>query len=109
VTPAGAVTTVAGTGSLGYSGDNGPGVSAQLFHPNGMRVDSSGNVYIADTGNHIIRKVSPSGTIATVAGTPKTGGYLGDGGPATAAQLNGPNDVAVDGAGNPTLLTAAMR
>ncbi|HXP83253.1 MAG TPA: IPT/TIG domain-containing protein [Bryobacteraceae bacterium] len=100
VTPAGAVTTVAGTGSLGYSGDNGPGVSAQLFHPNGMRVDSSGNVYIADTGNHIIRKVSPSGTIATVAGTPKTGGYLGDGGPATAAQLNGPNDVAVDGAGN---------
>jgi sugar lactone lactonase YvrE len=92
------ITTIAGDGRCQYSGDNGPATSAQLCMPNGVVVDSAGNLYVADTGNHRIRKVS-NGVITTVAGN-GTRGYSGDNGPATSAQLNLPSSVAVDSAGN---------
>ncbi len=98
----GVITTVAGNGTLGYSGDNGPAASAQLSSPQGVAVDSAGNLYIADVGNNRIRNVA-NGVITTVAGTGPTypgGGFSGDGGPATSAQLYGPVGVAVDSAGN---------
>jgi NHL repeat. len=75
---AGIVTTVAGTGEQGFSGDGGPATSAQLDSPAGVAVDASGNLYIADTHNHRIREVK-NGTISTVAGT-GTAGFSGDGG-----------------------------
>jgi trimeric autotransporter adhesin len=89
---------VAGTGSAGFSGDGGPATAAQLGFPFGVAVDAEGSLYIADQSNSRIRKVS-EGTITTVAGT-GTGGFTGDGGPATAAQLSYPRGVAVDAAGN---------
>ena len=95
----GVITTVAGTGTKGYSGDGGQATSAQLYYPEGIAVDGQGNVYIADEYNHRIRKVTPDGIITTVAGT-GTLGYSGDGGQATSAQLNYPYGVAVDGQGN---------
>jgi sugar lactone lactonase YvrE len=99
VTPTGNITSVAGTGSGGYSGDNGPAISAQIVEPSGIAVDSQGNVYIADSGNNRVRKVNPGGTITTIAGNGQYG-YLGDGGPATNASFKGPSSVAVDSAGN---------
>jgi uncharacterized protein (TIGR03437 family) len=99
ISPSGGQTTVAGTGTGGFSGDNGPGASAQLSQQEGVAVDSAGNVYIADTFNHRIRKVDTSGIITTVAGTGKAD-YSGDGGPATGAALDAPAAVAVDAAGN---------
>ncbi len=95
----GVVTTVAGTGQAGFSGDNGPATSAQLDGPRGVAVDAAGSLYIADTGNQRIRKVS-GGVITTVAGGGPTSGGLGDNGPATSALLNFPFGVGVDGAGN---------
>ena len=89
-----------GAGWPGYSGDGGAATSAQLRDPAGVTVDSSENVYIADTGNHCIRKVNTSGNISTVAGIGTQGGYSGDGGAATSAKLNKPNAVFVDSAGN---------
>jgi sugar lactone lactonase YvrE len=94
----GAISTVAGNGAQGYSGDNGPATSAQLFWPAGIALDSAGNLYIADSGNNVVRKVS-NGVITTVAGN-GTFSYSGDGGPATSATLNNPTSVAVDPAGN---------
>ncbi len=92
--------TVAGNGTAGYSGDSGPATSAQLNAPSGLAVDASGDLFIADTGNNVIREVvQATGTIITVAGTGTTG-YSGDGGAATAAQLNGPHGVAVDASGD---------
>ena len=99
VTAQGAISTIAGTGSQGYSGDEGPATTAALNFPSGVAVDGAGNVYIADTGNYRVREVAKDGTITTVAGT-GVGGFSGDGGPAAAAQLLGPNGVAVDAAGN---------
>src|SRR5438876_3830946 len=91
----------------GYSVDGGPAASAALSWPYGVAVDGAGNIYIADTGNHRIRKVSPDGIITTVAGLGSftngsfSGvGYSGDGGPATEATLNSPHGVAVDTNGN---------
>ena len=92
------ITTVAGNGTCGFSGDNGPATSAQLYGSHGVAVDSAGNLYIADTANNRIRKVS-NGVITTVAGN-GTAGFSGDNGPATSAQLTDPEGVAVDSAGN---------
>ncbi len=89
---------VAGTTEPGYGGDGGPAVEAQINYPAGVAVDSSGNLYIADSGNHRIRRVDPSGTITTIAGT-GVAGYAGDGGPAARAQLASPVAVAVDNSG----------
>jgi sugar lactone lactonase YvrE len=98
VSTSGTITTIAGNGTLGYSGDKGPATSAELKYPCGVAVDSSGNIYIADTGNNVIRKVS-SGTITTFAGD-NTAGYSGDAAAATSAELDGPVGLAVDSAGN---------
>ena len=95
----GVISTVAGTGTAGYSGDGGPAVAAQLRSPYGVALDGAGNLYIADSGNERIRKVDAAGVISTVAGD-GTRGFGGDGGPAVAAQLNFPQGVALDGAGN---------
>jgi len=94
----GVISTVAGNGTLGYAGDNGPALRAQLNNPYGIAVDSVGNLYIADTADQRIRKVSSSGTIATVAGN-GTPGFSGDSGPAPTAQLNSPYGLTVDSAG----------
>ena len=98
ITPGGSISTIAGNGSEGFSGDGGAATSAQLDTPTGIAVDASGNVYVADSHNQRIRRIS-GGTITTVAGT-GTPGYAGDGGAATAAQLSLPTGVAVDAAGN---------
>jgi len=95
----GIITTIAGKGTPGFSGDGGRAVFAQLSHPRGVAVDAAGNVYIADTFNSRIRVVAPNGTINTVAGTGVLG-YSGDGGLATAAQLNFPDGLSFDSAGN---------
>ena len=92
--PNGTITTVAGNGTEGYTGDGGPATSAQLNWPRDMAMGEDGSLYIADTDNHRIRKVNSDGTISTVVGT-GTSGYSGDGGPATTAQLNRPRDVEV--------------
>src|SRR6266853_1307754 len=95
----GTITTVAGTGTAGFSGDGKAATAAQLTAPIGVAVDSSGNLYIADAGNNVIRKVTSSGTISTIAGN-NTAGYAGDTGDPTKAQLNDPVAVAVDSSGN---------
>jgi trimeric autotransporter adhesin len=96
----GVITTVAGTGYAGFSGDGGPATAAALIFPSGLAVDAAGNLFIADQGNHRVRMVAAAtGVITTVAGT-GTAGFGGDGGAATAAQLYYPSDVAVDTLGN---------
>jgi trimeric autotransporter adhesin len=94
----GIITTVAGNGTAGFSGDGGPATAASLNSPYGIAVDTFGDLYIADSGNSLIRKIS-GGIITTAAGN-GSAGFSGDGGPATAATLNGPFGVAVDIAGN---------
>ena len=95
----GIITTFAGTGTAGYSGDTGQATSAQLMNPRGLAVDIGGNLYIADMSNHRVRKVAAgSRIITTIAGT-GTAGSKGDGGTATLAQLNYPSAVAVDAFG----------
>jgi sugar lactone lactonase YvrE len=94
----GTITTVAGTGQPGFSGDGGPATKARLGGPFGVAVDAVGNVLIAEPGNNRVRKVSPEGMISTVAGTGKVG-FSGDGGPATAAGMNSWT-LALDGVGN---------
>jgi hypothetical protein len=104
----GFIVPFAGTSLPGYSGDNGPAFLARLTTPTGVAVDSAGNVYIADAGNNVVRRVDArSGRITTVAGNVAAdrakdglGGFSGDGGPATAAQLYDPEGVALDGAGD---------
>jgi sugar lactone lactonase YvrE len=105
VLASGIITTVAGNGIRGFSGDGGPATSAELGTPGGVAVDGSGDIFVADTGNSRIRKVSPSGIITTVAGdgVPVLSTYVfmsGDGGPATSAELNAPSGVAVDAFGD---------
>jgi sugar lactone lactonase YvrE len=104
VNAAGIITTIAGTGPAGYSGvgfsgDGGPAVRASLFLPSGIALDGSGNLYIADTNNYRVRKISPSGIISTLAGN-GTRGFSGDGGPALQAQLFNPVGLKLDSAGN---------
>ncbi len=98
VSPSGVITTVAGTGTVGESGDGGPAMQAQLFYATSVAVDSSGALYIAEAQR--IRKVSTTGTITTVAGGGSASGPLGDGGPATSATLLGPAGVAVTASGD---------
>jgi gliding motility-associated-like protein len=99
VNTSGVITTIAGNGTLGYSGDGGPATSAKMAYPCKVAVDNTGNVYIPDAQNHRIRKVSPAGIITTVAGN-GTNGYSGDGGPALNAQLSFPGSVVIDNSGN---------
>ncbi len=99
VNGAGVISTFAGTGSIGYSGDGGPAVNATFRSPYGVAADAWGNVYISDRYNNVVRMVTPSGMISTVAGN-GTQGYSGDGGAATAAQLFSPEGLAVDTGGN---------
>jgi PKD repeat protein len=95
----GIITTIAGNGVAGYSGDGGQATSAQLNFPHGVTVDAQGNVFIVDTDNNRVRKVDSAGNITTVAGN-GTAGFAGDGGQATSAELNFPRQVAVDAQGN---------
>jgi uncharacterized protein (TIGR03437 family) len=99
VTAAGVISTYAGSGTAGYAGDGAVSTSAQLNDPTGVALDSAGNLYIADFGNNVVRKVTSGGTISTVAGDGLQG-YGGDGGLATKAALYGPHAVAVDSGGN---------
>ncbi|MBZ5620847.1 MAG: hypothetical protein LAQ69_19280 [Acidobacteriia bacterium] len=99
ISTGGTISTFAGTGTSGFSGDGGPAANAQFNGPTGLAFDSAGNLYIADTGNSCIRKISTDGTIVTFAGT-NANNYGGDGGPARLADLNGPEGVAADLAGN---------
>jgi len=99
VSTAGIITTIAGNGTLGYSGDGGPATAAAMHFPGFFRLDHLGNIFISDNGNHAVRKVSTTGIITTIAGTGVIG-YSGDGGPATNATLNYPNGIWVDLAGN---------
>jgi len=95
----GIITTVAGNGSWGYSGDGGSATNARLTECTGMTFDNLGNLYIADAGNNVVRKVDTAGIITTVAGN-DTAGYSGDGSAATAAKLDSPVSVATDNNGN---------
>ena len=96
----GLITTVAGDGTRGSGGDGGPATAAQFDSPTGVAVDNAGNLFIADSGNHRIRKVDGvTGVVTTVAGT-GTAGFSGDDGPAISGRLNGPAGVAVDTKGN---------
>jgi len=95
----GTITTIAGNGHVGFSGDDGPAIEASLQTPVGVAVDRAGNVYIADGDNNRIRKVSVGGIISTFAGN-GSAGFSGDGGLAVNAMINIPYDVAVDAAGN---------
>lgn len=96
----GIITTITGSGERGFTGDGGPAMSAQLYFPHGIALDEIGNLYIADVGNHRVRRVEArTGSISTVAGTGRNEFY-GDGGPATAAGLYSPRGIALDKAGN---------
>jgi sugar lactone lactonase YvrE len=106
VTPAGIISTVAGSNQLGYSGDGGAATSARLGNVQGIAVDASGNLLIADTTNHRIRKVTPAGLISTEAGN-GTAGSTGDGNNATFAQLNAPTGIAVTATGAFVIAEAA--
>lgn len=94
VSPSGTITAFAGTGANGSGGDGGAATAAQLSRPGGLAVDPGGNVYVADTGNNRVRRVSPSGTISAFAGS-GTPGFAGDGGAATAAKMSAPIGLAV--------------
>ncbi len=98
VTADGIISTIAGTGEAGFSGDGGPATDAQLAYPTGIAIAPDGAVYIADTRNHRVRKLAADGAITTVAGAGAPG-FSGDGGPATLARLNSPRGVAVSADG----------
>ena len=94
------IKTIAGNGTIGYGGDNGPATNAQFIDARDIAVDNLGNVFVADIGSHSVRKIDFSGTITTVAGTNGTFGYSGDHGPATNAKLSTPLGIALDKYGN---------
>src|SRR6516164_1931749 len=89
---AGTISTLAGNGSQGFSGDGGPATGASLNNPYGVAADAAGNVYVSDYSNNRVRRISPGGIITTIAGT-GVAGFGGDGGPATNALLRNPNRV----------------
>ncbi len=88
------IRTIAGAGGAGYNGDGKPALSTRLSAPSGLVYDAAGNLYVADSGNHRIRRIGVDGTVTTVAGA-GVGGFSGDGGPAVAAQLNFPRAIAL--------------
>ncbi|MCW3120738.1 MAG: S-layer protein [Flavipsychrobacter sp.] len=110
ISPSGTITTIAGTGKSGYSGDGGAATAADIFGPAGIVIDRAGNIYFVDNYNNVIRKINTSGIISTVAGSGVNAGtgmsvpeyyvHLGDGGPATAADLGLPIGIAIDGSDN---------
>jgi len=110
ISTSGIISTIAGTDSAGFSGDNGPAIFAKLRRPSGIIIDKAGNIIFADAYNHRIRKISTNGIISTIAGSgPSTwdpGGFGGDSGLATSARLRYPTDIALDKNGN--LLIADM-
>lgn len=95
ISASGIITTVAGNGAVGFSGDGSQAISAEVYNPNGIAVDESENIYFTDLGNNRIRKISSSGIISTIAGN-GSGGFSGDGGPATSAELYGPGGITLD-------------
>ncbi len=100
VTTDGKISTLAGTGAQGYTGDGGPAANASMYRPFRLAWDAlTGNIYVCEVGNNVVRVIKPDGTIATFAGT-GVQGYFGDGGPATKARLYLPSAVAPDGLGN---------
>ncbi len=99
VDASGVIRTVVGTGEGGFGGDGGPATSAKVASPSGLAFDAAGNLYIADSGNWRIRKVTPQGVISTISGNGQRG-ETGDGGPALSAQMEPPFVLAVDGPGN---------
>ncbi len=104
ISTSGIITTIAGTGTAGLTGDGGAATSATFYYPAGLTMDATGNIYVVDEWNNRIRKISASGIVSTIAGTGSTGfmngGYSGDGGAATAAQINFPTDIKIDASGN---------
>jgi sugar lactone lactonase YvrE len=95
------ISTIAGNGVSGYSGDGGPATHASISQPGGLTMDGAGNIYFADSGNDIIRRVDAvSGIITTIAGVPMTQGYSGDGAAAISANLSSPRGIAFDAAGD---------
>ncbi|WP_158849381.1 T9SS type A sorting domain-containing protein [Algibacter sp. L1A34] len=100
INTSGVISTYAGTGDSGFSGDNGLATAAKLKSPDGIAVDADGNVYFSDRSNDRIRKISTSGIITTVAGKGGFNAFSGDGGQATDAEFNDPNGIALDATGN---------
>src|SRR5579864_8532513 len=98
VSPDGVITTVAGTGRVGYK--DGPGLTAQFNLPVGLGIDAAGNLYVGDKFNHVVRLITPDGTVSTIAGVSGSFGFSGDGGPPLKAVFRYPTGVAVDAAGN---------
>ncbi len=96
----GMIDTVAGNGEMTFSGDGGPGIEAALHWPSAIELDAEGNLFIAETRNHVVRRLAVDGTITTYAGTGGLPGSVGDGGPATDALLDQPYGLAFDDAGN---------
>ena len=99
INAAGIISTIAGNGTPGYSGDGGQATAALLNAPISVILDHSGNIFFAEYGNHVIRKINPLGVISTIAGTGLPG-FMGDGGQATAARFNGPEGLSLDAVGN---------
>ena len=99
MTPSGVISTIAGTGAAGYTGDGSSALTATLNHPVALHLDGTGNLYICDYNNNVVRKINTSGVITTIAGT-GAGGYVSDGVPATSTPLYSPEGLAMDAAGN---------